>query len=59
MDPLNNRKPSRAHAEADFAPQLVLGSRISLEKQLVRAVRSVRLSRLPRVQLAGRQWRDR
>ncbi len=39
MEPLNPQKKTRLRAEADFVPQLERGSQISLEKQLVRAVR--------------------
>ncbi len=40
MEQLNHQKRSDVQAEADFLPQLERGSRISLEKQLVRAIRS-------------------
>jgi GntR family transcriptional regulator / MocR family aminotransferase len=40
MEPLNHQTRSGVQAEADFLPQLEHGSRISLEKQLVRAIRS-------------------
>lgn len=41
MEPLNHQNRSGVQAEADFfLPQLERGSRISLEKQLVRAIRS-------------------
>lgn len=39
MAKLNHQKKSRVQAEADFLPQLERGSQISLEKQVVRAVR--------------------
>src|SRR5579859_4253281 len=39
MEQLNHQKRSGVQAEADFLPQLERGSRISLEKQLVRAIR--------------------
>src|SRR5258706_2167074 len=39
MEKLNHQKTSHLQAEADFLPQLERGSQVSLEKQLVRAVR--------------------
>ena len=39
METLNYQHRSRAQAEADFMPQLVRGSQLSLEKQFVQAVR--------------------
>src|SRR5215475_11181569 len=39
MEPLNHQKRSGVQAEADFLPQLERGSGISLEKQLVQAIR--------------------
>ena len=45
MEKLNHQKKSRMQAEADFLPQLERGSQISLEKQLVRAVREAIASR--------------
>jgi len=39
MAKLNHQKKSRVQAEADFLPQLERGSQVSLEKQLVRAIR--------------------
>lgn len=39
MEQRTDQKRSRGQAEADFLPQLERGSRISLEKQLVRAIR--------------------
>jgi GntR family transcriptional regulator / MocR family aminotransferase len=39
METVNPRKTSRVRAEADFLPQLERRSQISLEKQVVRAVR--------------------
>ncbi len=39
MEQLNHQKRSGVQAEADFLPQLERGSRISLEKQLVWAIR--------------------
>lgn len=39
MEQLHHQKRSGVQAEADFLPQLERGSRISLEKQLVRAIR--------------------
>ena len=39
MEKLNHQKKSRLQAEVDFLPQLERGSQISLEKQVVRAVR--------------------
>jgi GntR family transcriptional regulator/MocR family aminotransferase len=39
MEPVGHQNRSRAQTEAEFLPQLKHGSQLSLEKQLVRAVR--------------------